>query len=195
MAPDQALLTDVGSTKGSIVSKLESGLAKGKHFVGSHPLAGSEKTGVDFARVDLFQGRVVVITQTRRTKPDDIKAATDFWSALGATVQVMSPDSHDKALATTSHLPHLVASAVAQSTMKAELPLTAGGWCDVTRVAGGDVDLWAQILIDNRANILRSLARFGKTVEEFQTALESENSDKLRQLLTEGKNVRDALGN
>ena len=79
--------------------------------------------------------------------------------------------------------------------MKAELPLTAGGWRDVTRVAGGDVDLWAQILLDNRANILRSLARFGKTVEEFQAALESENSDKLRQLLTEGKNVRDALGN
>src|SRR5439155_6082643 len=142
-----------------------------------------------------LEGRVVRVTSTRRTKPDDVKAMGDFWTQLGATIVTMSPADHDKVLATTSHMPHLAASAVARATMKADMELTAGGWRDLTRIAAGDPESWAQILLDNRTNILQSLARFGKTVTEFQAALESGNSDKLRQLLTEGKNVRGALGN
>ncbi len=194
-APERAILTDAGSTKGTIVAAVESKLPRGRRFVGSHPLAGSEKNGAHFARADLFEGRVVVITPTRKTKPDDKQAVADFWSALGATVLVMSPEAHDKALATSSHLPHLVSSAVARHTGTADLPLTAGGWRDLTRIAAGDPELWTQILLENRGNVLKSLAGFEKTMGAFKSAIERSDRRKLRQLLAEGKRVRDAVGN
>jgi prephenate dehydrogenase len=194
-APNRALLTDAGSTKASIIAKVEAGLPAGKRFVGSHPLAGGEKNGVDFARADLFEGRLVVVTPTAKTDPANVQALSGFWQSLGANVISMSPDAHDRALATTSHLPHLVASAAAQITPAADLQLTAGGWRDLTRIASGDPDLWSQILLDNRASILNSLAGFEKTMAEFRTALEKADAARLRQLLMEGKLRRDALGN
>lgn len=194
-APRHALLTDAGSTKGSIVAKVEAALPKGKRFVGSHPLAGAEKNGVDFARADLFEDRVVVVTPSQNTGPTDPQAVSEFWQSLGANVISMSPDAHDRALAITSHLPHLVASAAAKITPAADLQLTAGGWRDLTRIASGDPDLWSQILLDNRASILNSLAGFEKTMAEFRSALEQAEAAKLRQLLMEGKLRRDALGN
>ena len=194
-APEHAILTDAGSTKAAIVAQVEAKLPRGRRFVGSHPLAGSEKAGAQFARADLFQGRVAVITPTRRTKVGDKQEVADFWSALGATVMVMSPEAHDKALATTSHVPHLIASAMARTTDRADLPLTAGGWRDLTRIAAADPELWAQILLENRDNILKSLTGFEKTMAVFQTALKRGDRRKLRQLLAEGKRVRDAVGN
>ena len=193
--PDRALLTDAGSTKSSIVAKVETALPKGKHFVGSHPLAGGEKNGVDFARADLFEGKIVVVTPTLKTNPADVPAVTEFWQSLGGNVLSISPEAHDCALATTSHLPHLVASAAAQITPVAALQLTAGGWRDLTRIASGNPDLWSQILLDNRASILNSLAGFEKTMADFRAALEKADATKLRQLLMEGKLRRDALGN
>jgi prephenate dehydrogenase len=194
-APDHALLTDAGSTKKSIVHGVEKSLSASKRFAGSHPLAGSEKNGVAFARANLFEGRVVVVTPTGRTKPDVAQAVADFWSGLGATVLVMSPDAHDKALAATSHLPHLVSAAVAANTPTADLPLTAGGWRDLTRIAAGDPELWAQILLENRGPVLKSLMQFEKTMSALKAALTRGDRRKIRQLLTEGKKVRDAVGN
>ncbi len=194
-APDHALLTDAGSTKGTIIAKVESSLAKNKRFVGSHPLAGTEKSGVTFARADLFDGRVVVVTPSRRSQPDDVQGIADFWSGLGSTVLMMSPAAHDKALSSTSHLPHLVSAALAAKTKTADLPLTASGWRDVTRVAAGDPELWTQILLENQGHVLKSLTGFEKTVAAFRKALERGDRRKLCQLLTEGKQVRDAVGN
>jgi prephenate dehydrogenase len=194
-APDRVLLTDAGSTKASIVAKVEAGIPKGRHFLGGHPLAGGERNGVEFASADLFEGKVVVVTPTPKTDPADAQAVADFWQSLGANVISMSPETHDCVLATTSHLPHLVASTAAQITPAADLQLTAGGWRDLTRIASGDPDLWSQILLDNRASILNSLAAFEKTMAEFRAALEKADAAKLRQLLMEGKLRRDALGN
>jgi prephenate dehydrogenase len=193
-APPGAFLTDAGSTKTSIVAKVEAALPSSKHFVGSHPLTGSEKTGVEYARPDLFDGRVVVVTPSNRTKPDDIKIVCEFWSSLGAKVMQLPPDVHDAALAGTSHLPHLIASALAGVTPPDHLNLTAGGWRDVTRIAGADPALWTQILLENRVHVLKSLTGFEKTVQAIRTALEREDAAQLRALLTEGKQVRDALG-
>jgi prephenate dehydrogenase len=194
-APKSALLTDAGSTKRKIVADVEAAVGADKRFVGSHPLAGSEKAGVEFARADLFDGKVVVVTPTQRTANGDMQAVADFWSGLGASVLVMTPDAHDKALASTSHLPHLIASAVAAKTAQVDLPVTAGGWRDVTRVAAGDPELWTQILLENREHVLKSLTGFEKTVAAFRAALERGDRRKLHQLLTEGKQVRDAVGN
>jgi prephenate dehydrogenase len=193
-ARDGALLTDAGSTKAALIAKVEMGLSPGKRFVGSHPLAGSEKKGVQFASADLFENRVTIITPTERTKAADVQAAFDFWSALGSQVLTMSPDVHDQALAATSHVPHLISAAVAGTTPPADLPLTAGGWRDVTRIAGGDPALWTQILLENRAHVLKSLAGFEKKVAAFRLAIERGDAAQLHALLTEGKQVRDALG-
>lgn len=188
------LITDAGSTKASIVRELNGSLPKGAVFVGSHPLAGSEKNGPDYARADLLEGRVVVVTPTKKSRPADVERAADFWSSLGATVLMMSPAEHDRALATTSHLPHTVAAALARVTPREDLPLTAGGWRDSTRIAAGDAKLWTQILLNNRDNILKSLGRFEKSVAAFRSALERNDSRRLNKLLQEAKHLRDALG-
>ncbi len=188
------LITDAGSTKATIVKSLDGQLPDGVRFVGSHPLAGSEKSGPNAARADLFEGRVVVVTPCRSTKSGAAEDAADFWSSLGATVFMMTPEQHDAALAATSHLPHFLASALAAATPRADLPLTATGWQDTTRIAAGDPRLWTQIFLDNRRNVLKSLARFEKTVHRAKAAIERGDAKALEKLLTEAKAIRDAVG-
>ncbi len=139
-------------------------------------MAGSEKTGPEAALPDLFAGRLVIVTPTRRTRPDTVRDAAAFWTALGADVIAMNPEAHDEALAEVSHLPHLVAAVIAQSTPKAHLPIAASGWRDTTRIAAGDAQLWTEILLDNRPNVLKSLARFEKTLAGVRAALERGDS-------------------
>jgi prephenate dehydrogenase len=192
--PEGALLTDAGSTKASIVSRLEESLPPTVAFVGSHPLAGSEKTGCQYARADLFDGRTVVVTPTQATNKSVLWRATNFWSALGASVVVMSPMAHDKSLALTSHLPHLIAAALAGMTSKDDLALTAGGWRDCTRIAAGSAELWTQILSDNRDNISAALRRFEKSLASFRSAIDRGDRRRLETLLRNAKQIRDAVG-
>ena len=189
-----ALITDAGSTKQSIVERLDGQLAGQARFVGSHPLAGSEKTGSQHARADLFVRRVVVVTPGKNTSPADLAAISELWSSLGARVIQMSPMDHDRIVAGTSHLPHVIASALAACTARDDMQLTAGGWRDSTRIAGGDPDLWKQILLDNRANVLESLNRFETKLDTFRNALVRGDEQTLMKLLTEAKANRDALG-
>ena len=192
--PPHALITDVGSTKATIVNSLVEGMPDSIRFVGSHPLAGSEKSGPAAATANLFEGRIVAVTPCRSTPAGAADDVADFWSALGATVFMMSPEQHDAALATTSHLPHLLASLLAGVTPQADRPLAATGWLDTTRIAAGDPELWTQILLDNSKNVLKSLARFEKTMQRAKAAIERGNAKTLRRLLTEAKAIRDAVG-
>ncbi|MEX2118080.1 MAG: prephenate dehydrogenase/arogenate dehydrogenase family protein [Pirellulales bacterium] len=188
-----ALITDVGSTKAEIVAALDGALSREVRFVGSHPLAGSEKSGPAAAAADLFVDRTVVVTPTRATREEDLASLDAFWTALGARVIRMSPEAHDRALAATSHLPHLAASALAASTPQGDLGLTASGWVDTTRVAAGDPELWQQIFMSNRANVLTALARYEKVLDSLRRCLEQGNKKKLTAILQEGKQKRDAL--
>jgi prephenate dehydrogenase len=188
------LITDAGSTKATIVARLDGQISDGVRFVGSHPLAGSEKSGPAAATPDLFVGRVVVVTPCATTPAGAAEEVADFWAALGATAFMMSPEEHDAALASTSHLPHLIASLLAGVTPRENLPLTAAGWQDATRIAAGDVDLWTQILLDNGRNVLNSLAWFEKTMQAARRAIERGDAKTLRRLLSEAKAVRDAVG-
>jgi prephenate dehydrogenase len=191
--PEGCLITDAGSTKAEIVAASES--LKRVRFVGSHPLAGSEKNGSDAASADLFGGRVVVVTPTEKSDPAAIDAIENFWRSLGAGVLRMTPDDHDAALARTSHLPHLIASALAVATPEQLLPLTAAGWQDATRIAAGEAELWRQIFLANRSPTLKALADFEKVISRFRAALESADGTLLAELLAEGKRRRDAVGN
>jgi prephenate dehydrogenase len=189
-----ALITDVGSTKAEIVGRLNGSLGRGVRFVGSHPLAGSEKSGPAQARADLFVGRIVVVTPGGATREEDIRETQALWTALGAKVVVMSAEEHDRILAATSHLPHLVASAVAHATPADCLPLVAGGWLDTTRVAAGDAELWTEIFRDNRRHVRAALARLEKSLAALKGALKQEDWPRLAQVLAEAKRNRDAAG-
>jgi len=193
--PTDALLTDAGSTKFQIVSQLDEKLPpNGPAFVGSHPLAGSEKSGSEHADADLLQSCTVVVTPTTHSNATAVEAITDFWTSLDARVVERSPQEHDAALAQTSHLPHLLASVLAATTPKEELELTATGWRDTTRIAAGDPELWRQILVDNRGNVLQSLDQFEQTLSQLRQALQDQDADVLLKILAQGKQNRDAVG-
>jgi prephenate dehydrogenase len=188
------LLTDAGSTKAAIVARLDGRLPDGVAFVGSHPLAGSEKRGPEHADADLFHGRLTVVTPGPHTDPAAVERAAAFWQALGSRVRLMPPEEHDRAVALTSHLPHLLASALA-GILPAELhELTATGFRDTTRVAGGDPALWAAIFCHNRGAVLQALGRLTARLDEFRAALEAGDRPTLDTLLNQAKKVRDALG-
>jgi prephenate dehydrogenase len=190
----EALLTDVGSTKAFIVRGLQKRLPAAARFVGSHPLAGSEKRGADHADARLLEGRLVVITPADQTDAETVKRAAAFWQALGARVVQMSPEDHDRALALTSHVPHLIAAVLA-GVLPVELHhLTASGFRDTTRVAAGDPSLWTGIFLSNRDAIVQALAGFEDGLARFRSALEAGDRAALDDLLQQGKRSRDALG-
>lgn len=188
------LITDVGSTKKTIVEGLLE-LAPDAAYVGSHPLAGGTATGAEHARADLFIESMVVVTPSAVTPLERTERAERLWQSLGAKTMRMSPSDHDDALAQTSHLPHIVAAALAAATSRDLLPLTATGWRGTTRIAKGNAKLWRQILEENRLPALQALQNFAKVLEHWQNALESNDGDRLEQLLDAGKAIRDALGN
>jgi prephenate dehydrogenase len=196
----KALITDAGSTKGAIVTAVDAALSArraGTPFIGSHPLAGDHRAGVEFARADLFDGRTVVVTPNSATRPAAVIEITGFWEALGANVTVMSPTEHDMALAATSHVPHLVAASLAAATPENLLPLAASGWQDTTRVAAGDPQLWQPIFATNRPHVLAALDRYTAVIAEVRKALDQGDSEQLMRILEHAKNVKskhDALG-
>jgi prephenate dehydrogenase len=186
------LLTDVGSTKTAIVRRLAGRLPPGVHFVGSHPLAGSEKAGPENARADLFEGRLVVLTPVG-DPPAAVWTIGDFWRALGARVETMSPEKHDEVLATTSHLPHLLASVLAGVLPLEWRPYTATGFRDTTRLAAGNSELWQAIFLSNQPALLEAIERFRAHLDLFREALNRGDGKRLRVLLDQGKYVRDSL--
>ena len=192
--PRHALITDVGSTKSTIAAALIQKQLGGVTFVGSHPLAGSEKAGCENARDVLFDGQIVIVTPTPSTPESAVRKTVQFWQQLGAEVRRMSPRDHDRAIAMTSHVPHLVASALAASTSAELLPLAATGWSDTTRIASGDVRLWEQILMHNRGHVLKSLDKFEKVLTSLRNSLESEKPRQLKSILAKGKQHRDTVG-
>jgi prephenate dehydrogenase len=188
------LLTDAGSTKSDLVRRLaKTKFPAGVAFVGSHPLAGSEKRGVEHADPDLFIGRVTVVTKTADTEPAAVEKVTTFWQSLGSRVIIMDPDEHDRALAFTSHLPHLVAAALVDVLTPDLIPLTATGFRDTTRVAAGDPSIWTGIFLQNRDAVLAGLERLSENLDRFRQALDSSDRSAIDQLLSHAKKVREGL--
>ena len=192
--PERILITDAGSVKQPIVAALDGSLARGCRFLGSHPLAGSEKTGATYASAELFEGRVAILTPTVNTRAEDFDLLEQFWQSLGSLVVQMSPEEHDQALALTSHLPHVAAGALTLTMPEKYYRLTGSGLLDTTRIAGGDPELWRQILVLNRDNILRALEQYGSNLASLHAALRDNNLEEITRFLTQAKKNRDALG-
>ncbi len=169
-AATPAVVTDVGSTKAGIVADLADLDAAGR-FVGSHPMCGSHLQGLDHADPLLYQGRTVVLTATAATPPAAAARIRRMWQAVGARVVELDPAAHDVAVASASHVPHVLASATAANLAPEAAALCAGGFRDTTRVAGASADLWTGILLANRAAVGEQLAAVQERLEALRTAL------------------------
>lgn len=189
-----AVITDVGSTKKWVVDKVEVQLArsgKALFFVGSHPMAGSEHAGVEFARSDLLDGSPCIVTETAKTTAAALKKITGFWKALGAKVNVMSPAAHDKSVSLISHLPHIVAFGLAGAVPVRELKYAAEGFKDTTRVASSDPNLWSDIFLSNRKEIVKSAHSFERYYKKIIKAVAKGDYSETVRLLKKAKAVRD----
>lgn len=194
--PRDCIVTDVGSVKYPVVTKLTHTLGGQARFVGSHPMAGSDQTGIEAARRDLFQGAVCILTPTGQTDPAALQEVHDFWGALGCTVRTVSPAQHDELVAGVSHLPHLVAAAVVNVVCREgvqALQFAGPGFRDFTRIAAGAPEMWTEIAVENRQEIGRSLDRLLEELGQVRTALENADAVELRALLKRAKQFRDEL--
>ena len=190
------LITDVGSTKSLICRESRGVLPASCEFVGSHPMAGSEQTGMEFAHAELFQGAACILTPLDDTSDQAIQTLTKLWQALGMLVKTTSPEQHDEIVALVSHLPHLLASTLCSYLSSQDASWTAlsgGGLRDSTRVAAGDPTLWRQILEQNRDEALRAIGGFEDELHRLKTALLNNDSLGIQTLLERGKNYRDQL--
>jgi len=191
--PD-ATVTDVGSVKGEICRFAAAVLENGAQFVGSHPMAGSEKGGMENAEMDLFQNRPCFVTPIEETPLASVERIVSFWDRVGSRVVTMHPDKHDEIVARISHLPHLVASALCSLLARRDPTshLYAGpGLRDTTRVAGGNPDLWLEILLENRDEVMRALAAYQDEIQGLHAALANRDAAQLRDMLQRGKGYRD----
>lgn len=190
-----AIVTDAGSTKGWIVGEIEklSNSVRGVSFVGSHPMAGSERTGVEFARADLFEGAPCIVTKTVNTDRRALGKVAGFWKGIGSEVKIMTPSEHDSTVAFISHLPHLVAFALAGAVPEEALSSAAEGFRDTTRVASSDPELWADIFLSNRRAVAKSVSEFGKVFSELSGAISKGDRRSVVRILARSKRRRDKL--
>jgi prephenate dehydrogenase len=170
------IVTDVGSTKRSVVRLAAELLPQGVHFVGSHPMAGSEKRGVEFARADLFQHALCIVTPTESTDRTATETVEQFWQKIGMRTTRLSPDDHDRLVAEVSHLPHALAAALVAMQSDEGLRLAGKGFLDATRIASGDGALWRDILLDNRDNVRAGVRRFQASLDELLKRLDDQDS-------------------
>jgi prephenate dehydrogenase len=191
--PAGAIVTDVGSTKRSVVEIAEAVLPKHVSFVGSHPMAGSEQRGVEFASADLFRDAVCITTPTQRTRPQALNEVESFWQLLGMHLIRLPPAEHDRRLADVSHLPHAVAAALMTLQDDASLPLAGKGFRDSTRIAGGDGGLCRDIFIDNRDNLRDSIRRLRAQLEQLESHLERADAEAVKAWLDAAALRRRAL--
>lgn len=185
------VVIDVGSTKENIVSKAGALIP---NFVGCHPLAGSEKKGIENARGDIFAGSICIITPAIETNKNHLNKIKLLWRKLGAKIVILTPKKHDQILAFTSHLPHMIAFSLIGSIPEKFLKLSSGGLKDTTRISGSNALLWSEIFLSNRKNLLASVFSFQAKLSALKLALENKDMKCLTKILSAAKRKREKLG-
>ncbi len=190
---DSAIVTDVGSVKASVVRELEPLFQR---FVGSHPMAGAEKTGPAAATPDLFEHAICVVTPTPTTDAAALERVEALWRSVGAIPRRLSPDNHDELVSRSSHLPHVIAAELANYVLNSAYPkeqglLCANGFRDTTRIAGGSPEMWRDICLANSRHLLRALEGFTEGLKGFRIALEKGDAALIERFFQEAKQLRD----
>ena len=189
----KAAVTDVGSTKSIVVRLAEDVLGRGGAFVGSHPMAGGERRGVEFARADLFVGAACIVTPTRHTPDKHLRRVEGLWRALGGLTTRMSPAQHDRAVAQVSHLPHVLAALIVTGQRTGDLHLAGKGFLDTTRIASGEPAMWREILLTNRKAVLAAIDATDEHLAHLRDLLELGDATGIERFLTRAKQRRDNL--
>jgi prephenate dehydrogenase len=193
------IITDVGSTKGQLVTEIEKFMPEGVHFVGAHPMAGSHKTSVTAADSSLFESAVCIVTPTESTNAEAVNAVSELWRTVGARVELMSPQEHDLLIAAASHLPHVAACALVQAVAGVEnhrgraMDFAATGFADATRIASGSPELWKGILLQNADMVSSMLDRLERELAEMRKVLDSRDEERLMEKLERAKQIRDSI--
>lgn len=194
--PKGSLIIDVGSTKSSIVKEARS---HGLRFIGCHPIAGTERGGVQAGSKELFRGRMCVVTPSRGSSKKDLKGVLDLWTRLGSKVVLMSPEQHDRLFATTSHLPHISAYSLALAAAKL-IPLSKNrrflftSLKDATRVAASPPEMWRDIFLENRPFVLAAIDRYVGEIRKLRSHLARKDAAALFRMLSDAQKIRLGFG-
>ena len=193
---ETTIITDVGSTKLNVLNEAKLNLKdKYNQFIGSHPIAGSEKNGAKAAELDLFKNKNIIITEEILSSTDDQKKLTSFWSSLGGIVSKMTAEDHDQIFSTVSHLPHLLAFNLVNLINKKKnkevlLNFAASGFRDFSRIAASSPEMWRDICLANKESILQDLILFEKEINELKSFLELNDEDNLEKYLKNASTTR-----
>ncbi|MGH2271684.1 prephenate dehydrogenase [Anaerohalosphaeraceae bacterium U12dextr] len=188
-----AIVTDVGSTKALVHQWADKNLPRNVYYVGSHPIAGSEKRGVEYARDDLLTSARCILTHTVKTNTHAIRLLRQFWSELGCNVVTLDPKKHDRIFGLISHLPHVLAAALINSSDFEDMKFAGKGFIDTSRIASGPADVWMDIVLTNHHNIVKGLDRVIRQLNMMKKAISAQNSDKVNQLLESARAKREKL--
>jgi len=195
-----AIVTDVGSTKMSVLRDLLPSLPKGVHLVPAHPMAGTEHSGPDAGFPELFQGRYTIVTPVPDSDPAAIEKVRELWRRCGSMIETMDPATHDKVVAIVSHLPHLLAFTIcstaddlAEETKEAVLKFAASGFRDFTRIAASDPTMWRDVFLNNREALLEMLARFTEDAHALGRAVRWGEAGFIEDRIKRGRKIRQGL--
>ena len=195
VATTDTLITDAGSVKSAIYQSIASDPKAACQFVGAHPIAGGEQAGFEHADADLFVDNVCVITRCEELPNSEILQARtiNFWKSIGCKIALMTPVEHDKVLALTSHLPHIMAAVTTSAVGQQNLGLTGSGFRDTTRIAAGSPSLWKEILMGNTTEVVSAISQAEKLLQQYRVALQDGNIEAIESLLVAAAECRSSL--
>jgi len=187
------IITDVGSTKLLPHRWAAKNLTKNVHYIGSHPIAGSEQRGVEFARDDLFERAMCILTTTKSTNKQVVQTMKNFWSKLGCSVKLMKPIQHDRIFANVSHVPHVTAAALINANNNEELKFAGKGFIDTSRIASGPANIWSDVLLTNANNMTKGIDKIIAELNKIKKAIQKENKQEIEHLLKVARKKRSTL--
>ena len=195
-----SILTDVGSVKEKIINLVEKFVPTDVSWIPSHPIAGTEESGPNAGFAELFNNRWCIITPSEKAKKQDIKILEAFWKKIGSKVDIMDVKQHDYILSITSHIPHLIAYNIVNTSMSIQnekntaiVKYSAGGLRDFTRIAASNPIMWRDIFIQNKKNTSKMINKFIKNLEDLKVAIENEDGKKLEEIFTKTKKIRKEI--
>ena len=194
------ILTDVGSVKENIINLIEKDVHANVSWISSHPIAGTEESGPEAGFSELFKNRWCILTPSKKAQEKDIKLLETFWKKIGSKVDIMEAKQHDYILSITSHIPHLIAYNVVNTSLNIQdeeesviVKYSAGGLRDFTRIAASNPIMWRDIFIQNKKNISKMIDKFIEDLEDLKKAIENEDGKKLEEIFTKTKKIRKEI--
>ena len=197
---DGSILTDVGSVKENVISLIEKNVPKNVSWISSHPIAGTEESGPEAGFSELFENRWCILTPSKKANDKDIKLLETFWKKMGSKVDIMDAKQHDYILSITSHIPHLIAYNIVNTTLNVQakkesdvVKYSAGGLRDFTRIAASNPIMWRDVFIQNKKNTSNMIDNFIANLEDLKKAIENEDGKKLEEIFTKTKKIRKEI--